>query len=143
MPSKLKLLGIIVAVAAGVAAFAVWPNQSQINPENAAKVHEGLTLEEVEAILGGPARDDSTGPLTIAKSEDDAVGQSHLELTRDIWVTLGLMTQNSSWVHREWVSNTTLVQVAFIDGRALVPRCFAVRRVREAPWVMVRRWMGW
>ena len=36
---------------------------SSITRANAERIHEGMTLAEVEAILGGPARDESTGPL--------------------------------------------------------------------------------
>ena len=58
----LVLLGSLVA---GGLAFASL-NRSAITPENAAKISEGQTLKEVERLLGGPARDESTGPLYLA-----------------------------------------------------------------------------
>jgi hypothetical protein len=57
----------IAALAIGVwlvwLVWLVWP-RSGITRENAARIQNGMTLEEVEVILGGPARDDATGPAT-------------------------------------------------------------------------------
>src|SRR6516162_7726428 len=66
---RLLLLCLPVSLAAlGLAAWLLWP-RTAITPENAEKVQRGMTLAEVEAILGGPARDDATGPLTSDLSE--------------------------------------------------------------------------
>ena len=47
-------LAAVVVLAAGV--WLLWP-QPAITPENAAKIKQGMTLMEVEAILGAPAGD--------------------------------------------------------------------------------------
>jgi hypothetical protein len=53
-------------VGLAVAAWLLWP-RTAIKRANAAKIKEGMTLAEVEAILGGPARDDYTGPTEPAR----------------------------------------------------------------------------
>ncbi len=59
---RVLLLGSVAIVAAmAVAMWAVWPRPSAITEENAAKIQQGMTLAEVEAILGGPARDETGG----------------------------------------------------------------------------------
>ena len=56
---RVLLLGSVasfVGLVAGV--WAILPRPSAINRENAAKIKEGMTLAEVEAILGGRARNE-------------------------------------------------------------------------------------
>ena len=65
MTSRRRLL--LVCLVAGLVAFGVgvWllVPRSAINHANAAKVQKGMTLAEVEAILGGRARNESSGRL--------------------------------------------------------------------------------
>jgi hypothetical protein len=58
------LVGLLgVALATGATAWLLWP-RTAVTRENAPKVRVGMPLAEVEAILGGPARDEATGPVT-------------------------------------------------------------------------------
>jgi hypothetical protein len=60
---RLLLFGLLAALLVlGAGAWVVWPRMA-ITPENAAKIKQGMTLAEVESILGGAARDESTGNL--------------------------------------------------------------------------------
>jgi hypothetical protein len=52
----LAVAGTVVMLAVG--AWLFWP-RTAITRENAAKIQRGMTLAEVEAILGGPARDET------------------------------------------------------------------------------------
>jgi hypothetical protein len=71
---RVLLLGSVAVVAALVVTWWALPRPSAIHQENAAKVKEGMTLAEVEAILGGPPRDESTmGILRDAVTLDDAI----------------------------------------------------------------------
>ena len=45
----------------------LWP--SAITRENAVGIQEGMSIAKVESILGGPPRDESTGPLLMADFE--------------------------------------------------------------------------
>src|SRR5438270_777500 len=59
------VLGLLACgpLVAGVA-WLLWPSTA-ITQENAATIRERMTLAEVEAILGGPARDETTGPVEV------------------------------------------------------------------------------
>lgn len=62
-PRRLLLLALpvgLLVLAIGVGLL--WP-RTAITRENAAKIEPGMTLAEVEAKLGGPARDETTGPV--------------------------------------------------------------------------------
>jgi hypothetical protein len=47
---------------AGVAAFALWPRPNRVTRENCARIRQGMTRAEVDALLGPPG-DYRTGPV--------------------------------------------------------------------------------
>src|SRR5882757_4406362 len=54
------LLAVFIALSVG--GWELWPRPpSRITRENAARIEEGMTIAQVEMLLGGAARDDSTG----------------------------------------------------------------------------------
>jgi hypothetical protein len=61
--TRRRFLLFSLAAVAGlvVAGWLIWP-RTEITRENAAKIKEGMTLAEVEAIFGGPARSESDLP---------------------------------------------------------------------------------
>jgi hypothetical protein len=61
---RLLLLSLPALVALTVGAWLLWP-RSAITRENAEKIQSGMTPAEVEAILGGPPRDESRGGWPI------------------------------------------------------------------------------
>jgi hypothetical protein len=68
--SRRLLIALPVAVVLTLAlAWLLWPRMA-ITRDNAAKITVGMTLAEVEAILGGPARDETTGPVTLDWDSD-------------------------------------------------------------------------
>jgi hypothetical protein len=82
MPTRARRL-LLLILPAGLAALAIvicmlWPRTS-ITRENASKIQVGMTLAEVEAILGGPARDESTGPCHLDESGINPVDLSNRE----------------------------------------------------------------
>src|SRR5581483_10591386 len=94
---RLLVVGLRLSVTlalVGVGAWMVWPRPSAITWDNAAKIKAGMTLREVEAILGGRARDDTTG----------------LIINRDFVIEL------AGAVQREWRSDTVIAIVCF-DAR--------------------------
>jgi hypothetical protein len=52
----------VALVLVGGAAWAFWPRTSAITRENAAKITIGMTLAEVETLLGGAAGDQDVVP---------------------------------------------------------------------------------
>jgi hypothetical protein len=68
---RLLLFGLLAgSLALGTGAWLFWPRPG-ITRENAAKIQVGMTLAEVEAILGGPSRDESTEVVTERAAADD------------------------------------------------------------------------
>ena len=120
----LFLAAIVVGMAVGV--WAMWPRPSAITRENASTVREGMTLADVEAILGGPARDESTGLL----APDNRDGTSST-----IWM----------WAQpppRAWISDCVAVHVRFDNaGLAQAVWCIPLRRIEECTLDRLRRWL--
>jgi hypothetical protein len=56
MPRLVYLLGVGLALVALALAFTDWALRSRVTEANARRIRAGLTLAEVEALLGGPAR---------------------------------------------------------------------------------------
>ncbi len=126
MPSRRGLLCIAVLAGAAVVlaagAWLCWPPRSAITAANAAKIHEGMTRDEVEAILGGPPRFDATGKVSYSLEGIPDVRPIHRAM-------------------REWVSDEVLVMVWIgADGR--VQRCVTVPVRSESMFATARRQLG-
>jgi hypothetical protein len=136
--TRRRVLLLTSLVCLAVVAYVVWPRPSQINAANAARIHVGMDLQTVETILGGPARDESTGPLATADSKDDAAGRLDLLLMR------AMENSGGGWplpAMQEWVSDSVIIHIGFVDGRAGVPGVVPVRRVHETTWATLCRWL--
>lgn len=127
-PTALLLLGIGV--------WALWP-RTAITRENAAKVQAGMTCAEVEQILGGPARDDSTGPVAPDNQAPDNDTEFVLRpLVIDL--AFGAGTPRP----REWRSDETVVLVQFdADGHVTMWHYFDTRPTHRHPLALLRRWL--
>jgi hypothetical protein len=107
MRRRLLLFGLlagflVLGVVGGLLRLARQP-ATKITLENAAKIHADMTLTEVEDILGGPARDETTG--TVEVDDPDVPG-----------LLLPFVQQ--------WRSDTVLCVVSF-DAKELV-EAFAI-----------------
>jgi hypothetical protein len=135
---RLLLFGLTAAVLAiMLAAWALWP-RTAITRENADKIRMGMTLAEVEAILGGPARDESTASLTDDNLDMELVGIPEIlfDATCD-----GEMVPASN--RKLWISDSVVVRVCFdAEGRALCNESVPVRRAELSPLDRLRRWLG-
>jgi hypothetical protein len=56
----ITMVTTLVVLGAGI--WLLWPRPSAISPENRAKIEKGMTLADVEEILGGSARNESNMP---------------------------------------------------------------------------------
>jgi hypothetical protein len=135
------LLGLLTAcVVLGVSLWLLWP-RSAINEDNYARIEVGMALDEVEAILGGPARDESTGPLVSrARTDDDDMGWFDVEFFQFSYDWRVPLESRSP---RHWRSDRLLIRVE-VDpqGRVAAKDSLAVRRMDESPLAMLRRWLG-
>ena len=121
----LSVTSAAVTLTVGIALL--WPRNA-ITPENASKIHSGMTLAEVEVILGGPQRDEATGDLEQARS--DRSGDS-------FW----LFSRGRGQPHYQaWVTDSFVIHVTFDeDMRVTGSRVLAVQRSAESPLKRLRR----
>ena len=127
---RLLLLALPAVLALGLVAWLLWPRTAitTITEQNAEKIREGMTVAEVEAILGGPGRSESTGRFIPAMSN---------EQFREIAIRF-----RPAEPHSEWQSNQVRVLVRFDPaGRVQEWTCFPVRRESESSVDMLRRWL--
>jgi hypothetical protein len=133
---RLLLFCLPALVALAVAAWLLWPSTA-ITRENAERIRPGMTLAEVEAILGGPPRDESTGPR-IKEGDPPEAAESGIYLFQ-------LAVGNARAIHpcKLWQSDGVLIRVDLdADERVTGSDWLAVRRVHEGALDRLRRWLG-
>lgn len=126
---RLLLFGVSVAVVMlDLGGFVLWAQpRTAITRENAAKLQRGMTLEEVQASLGGPARNDGTGLI-----EEDDPNLPPLPIS---WPENGTLVT--------WVSSSVKVDICFAtDDRMVESYVDSIHRVQQSPLDMLRRWLG-
>lgn len=123
----LSLTATVVGLAVGM--WALWP-RTAITRENAAKIREGMTLADVEAILGGPARDEASGPVAL---DEGAIIPD--------WMVRNTIELGHWWQSNE-VTVTACVDAEQPEGRVTKLVVWPQHRVYESPLAMVRRWLG-
>jgi hypothetical protein len=138
----LSFTAVVIGVAVGV--WLLWPHTA-ITRDNFAQLRVGMSRSEVEAVLGGPARDESSGPIVVDWSagwsgpECDRMTDGervnlHFESFRDL-------RYNDR--PEEWASDTLVIQLTFRrTGRFLYGSCYPAQRNREPLVQQVRRWLG-
>jgi hypothetical protein len=127
MTPKRWALVLLMASCLAVCAFAAYmrPRPSAINEENVAKIKRGMALAEVEAILGGPARDESHGRAS------------------PLYQTIGLVaTPLGAYPSKEWISTEAAVEVEFGDDEVVMTSTRGVIRWHPEVSLLetVRRW---
>ena len=116
----LVCLGVILAV------FASRP-QSAITRENAARIKMGMTLAEVESILGGPTRDETSG--RVVPDDDDLWAHGRINILLSI-------SQSG------WRSDYVYISVdTDFEGHVTDIYTYPLRRHRDSPIEMIRRWL--
>jgi hypothetical protein len=141
----LLLFGLpAVLVAVALAAWLLWP-RTAITRENAARIQDGMSLAEVESLLGGPARDETTGPVTLDEgggNPADGIGYPLRELRMRQWIDLlvwGALRPRAP----QWKSNHVTIRVEFdAHDRVADFGVYRMRRVDEGPLDRLRRWLG-
>src|SRR4051812_38367186 len=87
---------------------------SAITRKNAALVQHGMTRAEVEELLGGPARDETTGPV----EPDVDKGEIVFELAPGVWSRFGV-----SWIDTRprlvWRSDDAMLAV-YLDSQGRI-----------------------
>jgi hypothetical protein len=118
----------------GVGAWLLCP-RSAITRENAARLRPGMYLAEVEAILGGPARDERTG-LVDGDYADCEYGRFMGWWLLDTW------DRAHGEQEQEWASDSVMIRVYLNDSHKVISTYSVnVRRVFQSPLDMLRRWL--
>jgi hypothetical protein len=135
------LFPFVLVLVAGLVTglWLLWP-RTAITLENAAQIREGMTKQEVEAILGGPPRNETTGPVTVEPA--DATALLQFAVAEPVHGIKLLDEQADPPSLRTWRSNQALVCVALDPGeRVLRFVAIPLRRVDETLLDMLRRWL--
>jgi hypothetical protein len=127
---RLLVFGLLAGLLAlGIGAWLLSPRTTVITRENAANLRAGMSLAEVEEILG-PERDDSTGPTE---------GEW---LAPEAWMLVGGHTSEIGVVWHSWSSDSVLVLVELdAEGRVARIDILPFRRAQESPLAMLRHWL--
>jgi hypothetical protein len=126
---RLLVFGLLATLTGlGVGGWLLWP-RTAITRENAARIQNATTMADVEAILGGPARDERTGQ-TEPDTKDDLESML-VELELLVWDTR---------LTSVYESDEVKVFLALDSQGGVKEWCFLpMRRVRENPLEMLRR----
>jgi hypothetical protein len=139
MTKRRLLLIALFATVMLLSVWALWP-RTAITREDAARIREGMTLGEVEAILGGPARDESSG-APIA-DDDDAFDPKALPVPPRQQRMAEMRFHIGDGI-LEWRSDLVVVSVVLdSDGRVSHYCDQHTRRDYESISDMLRRWLG-
>lgn len=120
---RLLQFGLIVAALVAVCLLTAWLLQpwTAITQENAAKITEGMTLADVEEILGGPARNESGMP-------DNFIN--------DAFVMRGVQP----FTEKRWASSGRIVIVHFDDSWRVTRHTTGDFAVDRSLFDKIRRW---
>lgn len=133
--------GLTLALLA-VGAFLVWPREDRITQTNFARIREGMTRADVEAILGPPGEYD-TRPTPYWKDW----GDSHKQVVFDeaeFWRALNALSPT-----QEWSTDTALIKVLYDrSGTTVAAEYWVMRREPTSPlddllWRVQQTWRRW
>jgi len=137
---RLVLASGIAAVAVLAVAVCLLLPSSKINRRNYKKIHEGMTLAEVEAVLG-PPRNDTTGPVMAVVGDDE----DHGPWNKEAFAALKAIDFQSRPVlvgEGVWASNSLLVRVRFgSDNRVISHESLDVVLMPGATFARIRHWL--
>jgi hypothetical protein len=133
---RLLFVALPIAMVLGLGAWLLWP-RTMITQENADKIQPGMTLAEVEAILGGPARQDATGPIATEGFDDAPIPEGNS-------FEAGLAGEDGELIgwDRRWFSDTIMVTIHFdLENHVSEIRCRPMFPVERGMIETLRRWL--
>jgi hypothetical protein len=141
----LILTVILLVITLTSVALGLRPPQTAITRDNAAKVTKWMTVAQVEAILGGPSRDErssATEPDHANVSESDFLDRA-ISLELDVTFMPGNQDGDFRPTTHTWKSDEVFVEVLFgPTDRVVEFVVIPVRRVSETPLTALRRRLG-
>ncbi len=124
----LSLAAVMVGLPMGMWLMPRLPSTA-ITRENAERIESGITLGDVERILGGPARDECSGPV-----KDDEGGFNTIDFPPDDDLTGTAQSM-------QWKSDRVSVTID-LDAHNRVICCDIAAIRRETLLETLRRWAG-
>jgi hypothetical protein len=144
---KRTLLLVLASLAAVVAVttLRLWPRQDRITPGNYERLRKGMTVAEVEGILGPPEAEDAIAgwSCTLAAKWD---GPDH---PRDMAFGVTQFTHDDGTVTLAWLGETAGIWCNFQpDGRLRFVSLLNVERAEVSfqermRWRAKRQWHRW
>ncbi len=137
---RLLLLGLAAVLAVLGVAVSVWLlPRSAINRENYRKIRDGMSLAQVEAILGGPERDESIGVHAGLLTQDGSEISKGWERERRRDFDVAVFGSAPPPAKR-WTSDTVIICVGLdTEGRVWYRDAVHLRRLPECPVRMLQR----
>lgn len=126
----------------------LWWTAPPISRANFLRIEDGMTLAEVEGLLGGPPGDYSTGDLEPeAPTAEEAArfgSEAEARLSARALLRRYRGAADGSDGHEPgWVGDRALIVVRLDEAGRVAGRDFAsVRPVAEPPLAKLRRWLG-
>jgi hypothetical protein len=131
--------GLALVTLVSVGAIVLWPRPHRITRENFHRIRFGMTVAEVESILGPPGDYD-----TVDSTEDESNSE---EWTRPASTNeVGMTVFGRSAI---WVCNEALIGVEFDDANNIKSAIYLPRRpvdhglLENLAWRVKRQWRKW
>jgi hypothetical protein len=145
LPRRRLLLYLVAsAIGLGLGLWLLRPHQA-ITRRHAAQIKNGMTLAEVESLLGGPERIETTGPTEGDGNDRDDRPEAQELAAEQFLGALIHLTQtrrlHAGSLKRTWGSDDVAIFVLF-DAEERVIGC-AVRPLRRAPETIIAMLCRW
>jgi hypothetical protein len=102
----------LVMLALCLAAAGCKKANKNVTPENLAKIKPGMTVSEVETILGGPGEDDPEGNLDVSEGSSVAGAAG---ITGGDLDSMSKRRSTTKWLR--WGNDKKNIRVGFDDGK--------------------------
>jgi hypothetical protein len=132
---RLLLFGLPAALLLlGVSSWLLWPRPTAITREHAAKIQKGMTLADVEELLGGPARNESDMP-------DNFINDAFVTADTDEMKMARLRPGARPFENKRWASPGFVVLVDFDDSGRVIRHSNCAFEVDKSLLDKLRRWL--
>jgi hypothetical protein len=120
---RIIVAALVLAIFLNALGFFIIPmlTRSKINKDNFERIRIGMSEEEVDAILGGPERDETNGDYAGARF--------------DRYIKASTGWSDPRW--KRWVSKNGSIDVQFDEQRQVCYRDF--QEVRYVGWTLYQR----
>jgi hypothetical protein len=134
---RILLFTMVVIAMVAIGVWLLWPQESlsEINQENAERIHRGMTLAQIESLLGGSARREANGQI-----EPDYEQFATVQALDDHLRTSMRLGNRGA---KRWRSNHAMIWVQFDADERVIEMTWCPARYRNvSPLDRIRWWVG-